>query len=132
MKASDKPVLVPLTREHIIEMVGEEEGRRPTFKGIAGFVGGKLVAVAGLRYLPGHVLVFCHLKDEARPYAHTIALAGAVLIREAKRRHKRLIAMRDDKEPTSERWLTRLGFRPSETTVAANGNERELWIICRD
>lgn len=127
MKAS-KPVIVPLTRAHIIEMVGEEEGRRPTFKGIAGFVGGKLVAVAGLRYLPGNTLVFCHLKDEARPFANLIALAGAVLIRDAKRRHRRLIAMRDDEEPTSERWLTRLGFRPSDTIVEANGTKRELWV----
>lgn len=125
-----KPVIVPLTREHIIEMVGEEEGTKPTFKGIAGLVDGKLVAVAGLRYLPGHVLVFCHLKEEARQFKALIALAGAVLVRDAKRRHKRLIAMRDDDEPTSERWLRRLGFEPSDATVAANGTMRELWI-CR-
>lgn len=117
MNPSD-PVIVPLTHEHLVEWHGEE-GRKPSVKGIAGYVDGKLVAVAGLFYLPGNVVAFCDLKDEARPHKTLIGLAGAVLIREAKQRHKRIIAMIDRSEPTAERWLTRLGFRQ---------HEGDLWI----
>lgn len=118
MSASETPVLVPLTHDHLVEMLGEE-GRRPSIKGVAGYVDGKLAGVGGLFYMPGHVVVFCELKEEARKHGLVIALAAAKLIREAKRRHKRIIAMIDRNEPTAETWLTRLGFVPE------NG---DLWI----
>lgn len=120
MNVSDTPVLVPLTHEHLVELLGED-GRKPSVKGVAAFVGGKLVAVAGLFYMPGNVVAFCELKDEARPYRNLIALVGAKLIRDAKKRHKRILAMIDRAEPTAETWLTRLGFKHEEG---------DLWI-CR-
>jgi len=109
VKRSDRPIIVPLTHDHLVEMLGED-GRRPSVKGIAAYVGGKLVGVGGLFFMPGHVVAFCELREEARPYRTTIAMAAAVLIREAKRRHKRIIAMIDRTEPTAEKWLTKLGF----------------------
>lgn len=108
MKAP-RPVIVPLTHDHLVEWHGEE-GRGPSVKGVAAYVEGKLVAVAGLFYMPGHVVAFCDLKDEARPYKMLIGLTAARVIREAKQRHKRILAMIDRKEPTAETWLTRLGF----------------------
>ena len=118
MIASDKPVLVPLTHEHLVEWHGDA-GRGPTVKGIAGFIGGKLVAVAGLIYYPGTVVAFCELRDEARPHKVLIGLTAARMLREAKQRHKRIVAMIDNAEPTAERWLARLGFRHEQG---------DLWI----
>ena len=109
MSESDGPVIVPLTHEHLAEWYGDE-GRKPSINGIAGFIGGKLVAVAGLFYMPGNVVAFCELKEEARAHRLLIALTAARLLNKAKQRHKRIIAMVDRAEPTAERWLSRLGF----------------------
>ena len=111
---------MPLTHDHLVEWHGEE-GRRPSIKGVAAFLDDKLIAVAGLFFMPGHVVAFCDLKDEARPFKKLIALTGARLIRDAKKRHKRIIAMINRNEPTAATWLTRLGFRQEDG---------DLWV-CR-
>lgn len=117
MNASS-PVLVPLTHEHLVEWHGEE-GRRPSVKGVAGYVEGKLVAVAGLFYMPGNVVAFCDLKDEARPHKLLIGLTARLILRDAMKRHRRIIAMIDRSEPTAEAWLSRLGFKHEQG---------DLWI----
>lgn len=108
--------IVPLTHEHLAEWYGDD-GRQPTVKGIAAFVDGKLVAVAGFMIARGNVVAFCELREEARPFKKTIHRTAIELMNEAKRRHKRIIAQRDPGEPTSANWLRRLGFAPYEGDV---------------
>lgn len=110
--------IIPLTHEHMREWFGDIGGV-PTIKGIAGFVDGKLVAVAGFRIFRGEVLAFCGLKDEARPFKVAMHRTAVRLMDEAKRRHKRIIAQCDPDEPTAPAWLRRLGFRHEEG---------ELWV----
>lgn len=108
--------VVPLEREHLVEWYGDR-GNGPTVRGIAGLVDGQLVAVAGLMYSGGNVIAFCSLKDEARPFRHTIHRTALAIMEEAKARHKRIIALCDRDEKTSAKWLTRLGFKPDDGDV---------------
>lgn len=111
-----KPVIVELTHDHLVEWYGDG-GRAPTVRGIAGYVDGKLVAVAGFIYGRGKVIAFCDLKDEARPHKAAIHRNALRLIADAKTRHKRLLAVCDITEPTSAKWLRRLGFSPEEGNI---------------
>jgi hypothetical protein len=110
--------IVPLTHEHMRQWFGDIGGV-PTVKGIAGFVDGNLVAVAGFRILRGEVLAFCGLKDEARPFKKTMHQTALHLMAEAKQRHKRILAKCDPDEPTAPAWLRRLGF---------THEEGDLWV----
>lgn len=110
------PEIVPLTHEHLEAWYGHD-GRAPTVKGIAGFVDGKLVAVAGFWLNKGVVIAFCSLKHEARPYKLLIHRTALKLFAEAKQRHKRIIAVCDANEPTAPNWLRRLGFRHEEGDI---------------
>ena len=108
--------IVPLTHAHLVEWYGER-AKEPTVKGIAAFVGSKLVAVAGFRLDRGLVIAFCDLREEARPFKKTIHKTAIELMDSAKRRHKRILAVCDPDEPTASNWLRRLGFRQSEGDV---------------
>lgn len=112
------PVIVPLERDHLIEWYGDD-GRGPTVKGVAAFLDDKLIAIAGFRMSGGHVIAFCDLKDEARPWKAAIHRTAVKLIQEAKTRHRRIIAICDESEPTAPKWLRRLGF---------NQDEGEVWV----
>lgn len=101
--------IVPLTHGHMREWYGEQ-GILATIKGVAGFVDGKLVAVAGFRIFRGEVLAFCGLKAEARPFKIAMHKTALALFDEARRYHKRIVAQCDPDEPTAPRWLKRLGF----------------------
>lgn len=112
------PEIVPLTRDHVIEWYGED-GRGPTFRGIAAFLDGKMIAIAGFRIMRGNVIAFCDLKDEARPFKTAIHRTAIGLLGEAKSRHRRILAVCDANETTAPKWLTRLGFCPTD--------EPEVW-----
>ncbi len=113
-----KVEIVPLERQHVVEWYGAD-GTRPTVKGIAGFVDGQLVAIAGLMFSGGNVIAFCNLKDEARPYRTAIHRTAVRIITEAKRRHRRIIAYCEGSEPTAPKWLSRLGFVPEDGDIWA-------------
>ncbi|AWC25595.1 hypothetical protein WHT83_06225 [Aminobacter sp. P9b] len=110
------PEIVPLTHEHLADWYGQE-GYLPTVKGIAGFVDGKLVAVAGFWLTQGKVIAFCNLRDEARPLRKTMHKTAIDLIETAKKQHKRIIARCDPDEPTAPNWLRRLGFQHEEGDI---------------
>lgn len=113
-----KPEIVPLTHDHLVEWYGEA-GRGPTVKGIAALLDGKLIAVAGFRMSGGLIVAFCDLRDEARPYKAAIHRTAVSLLNGAKARHRRILAVCDNNETTAAKWLTRLGFRPTD--------EPEVW-----
>lgn len=107
---------MPLTHEHLQEWYGES-GRAPTVKGVAGFVDGELVAVAGFALTAGKVVAFCELKEEARPYKTAIHRTAVRLFKDAMRYHRRILAYCDENEPTAPAWLRRLGFEAQEDGV---------------
>lgn len=111
-----RPEIVPLRREHLVEWFGED-GNRPTVRGIAVHLDGDLIAIAGVRYAYGTVIMFCGLRDEARQFRKTIHKVALGLVKEAGERHRRVIAEPDDDEPTSRRWLSRLGFEPDDDGI---------------
>jgi len=115
---ASRPEIVPLTRDHLVDWYGDD-GRGPTVKGVAGFVDGKLVAIAGFRLTGGHVIAFCDLRDEARPWKAAIHRTAVRLIQEAKGRHRRILAICEENEPTAPKWLTRLGFVEQDDGVWA-------------
>lgn len=111
-----RPEIVDLTQDHLFEWYGED-GKGPTVKGVAGYVDGKLIAIAGFRIARGHVIAFCDLKPEARAWKAAIHRTAVRLINDAKRRHRRILAVCDEDEPTAPKWLTRLGFKEQEGGV---------------
>lgn len=110
------PEIVPLSHEHLVEWYGET-GRGPTVKGVAAFLDGKMIAVAGFRMERGHVIAFCDLRDEARPWKAAMHRTAVRLLTEAKQRHRRIMAICEESEPTAPRWLARLGFKHEEGSV---------------
>lgn len=106
-----KPVIVPLTREHLIEWHGEEAVKH-SFKGVAAFVNDKLVCVAGVQILRGHVVAFYDVDtDASSKYKLTIHKEALKLMKKLKERHIRIIATADTtKHPNAEKWLSSLGF----------------------
>ena len=109
----------PLLRQHLVEW-DSQRGNGPTIlRGIAGFVDDELVAVAGLVSSGGLIVAFCNLKDAARPHKTLIHWSAIKLMREAKKRHKRIMAHCDPDEPGAARWLQRLGFKNEEGDIWA-------------
>lgn len=86
---------------------------KPTMMAWAGEVGDKIVALGGLAFSNGRWVAFCDLDPEARKYKMTIARTAKRVFEEAERLGIRFIyADMDVSEPTAERWLESLGFRP--------------------
>ncbi|MGE0584112.1 MAG: hypothetical protein AB7O39_03150 [Flavobacteriaceae bacterium] len=110
--------IVPLRHEHLMQWYGDD-GRAPTVKGIAAFVDGELAAIAGFRITQGVVIAFCDLKESARPFRHAIHRTALKLMDEAKARHRRIVAVCDEREPTAPKWLRRLGFEPEDNGIWA-------------
>lgn len=86
-----------------------------TLSGIVYFEGDRLtgepIAVAGIYRWGGYRIVFSDLKPEARKYRKTIYQAARDFISGI---DYTVHAIVDGNEPTSERFLTRLGFVPVE------------------
>lgn len=112
------PEIVDLTHAHLVEWYGAD-GRGPTVKGVAAFLDGKMIAVAGFKITHGHVIAFCDLKPEARPWKAAIHRTAVRALKEAKLRHRRIVAFCEENEPTAAKWLTRLGFEQERGNVWA-------------
>jgi hypothetical protein len=99
----------PATHDDLLAFYGKDR-IGPSFKGIAGTLDGKVVAVAGLAYVGGRVFAFCSVKDDARPYRVHIHRTAKRILDEAKRRHRFIYADCDPNELGAAKWLARLGF----------------------
>lgn len=90
-----------------------------------GLVDGEIKGIGGIAYLPdGTALAFLHLAEGAQRHAVTLHKTAKRLLAEAVRRGTRkIIAQADPHEPTAERWLTRLGFKP----VTIDGERVWIW-----
>lgn len=102
--------IVPLDHSHLVAFYGDK-GRGPTVKGVAAFVDGRLVAVGGLAIVSGKVVAFCDLKPEARPFKAAIHRTALRVLDQARRHHRRIVAICDETEPGAPKWLAKLGFR---------------------
>jgi len=91
-------------------------------KALAGFVGGELVAIAGLALSRGRVVAFADLKPEAKQHRFALHRAAVRVMADARRQgHKVIFATPDLNEPTARRWLQRLGFSPVD-------DEGKIWL----
>jgi hypothetical protein len=96
-----------------------EEVKYPTVSGYIAILDGKPVALGGLAYAGGYVVAFFDIRDEARPYKlHLMAKMKSVMD-EAKQKHRVIIALPDENEPTSRKLLRTMGFVPGEDYTAA-------------
>lgn len=75
---------------------------------------GASLALGGVKYggpcdIP---CVFFALKDDARARKKTLHKFARIAIAHVLERESQVVAIRDEKEPTADRWLRRLGFEP--------------------
>ena len=115
MKSSDIEV-EQMTREHLVEWFGED-GNIPTAKGWVAVHDGKLVGIAGLRWMRGIWVAFVDVKDELKERPHFLHRAVKKYLGQYQDRHKLIVAIQDVQEPTSRRWLEKLGFREDQKGV---------------
>ena len=84
---------------------------RPTISAYVGDLDGKIVGIGGLAYVYGRVNIFCDLTKDARRFKIAMHRIGLMLMQQAMADgHRFVYADADMNEPTSDRWLRRLGF----------------------
>lgn len=115
MKES-KPTVVDLKRDHLVAWFGDD-GNQPTVKGKAAILDDEVIGVGGLAHVAGHWFAFTDLKPEAKRYKVFLHRTVSRYLAGQRGRHKRIFASEDGKEPTAEKWLSRLGFKPEQSGV---------------
>ena len=88
----------------------------PGVRGVAFYLDGEVVGIAGLAYYRPFIMAFSNISEEMRPYLKTITAARGVkavqkLLSECR---APVFAITDKDEPTSVALLERLGFEQSE------------------
>ena len=91
-----------------------------------GLIGDEVVACGGIAYFPDDTHGGFFLCDEkAREYPVALHKAAVAVLKEAKRAGiKRLVTVADPEVPAAERWLIRLGFKPTDGTH----NSEKVWV----
>jgi hypothetical protein len=117
-----KPVTRPAVLGDFLKIYGTPPDYR--VRAIAGEVGGEVIAVGGIAFLPnGSHVAFLRADDKARQFPMALHKAGLFIIKEARRLGiKRLVAYAEDGIEAAERWLKRLGFEPAEY------DGQEVWV----
>lgn len=119
-----------LARRDVIERarskgVLDRIGPRERFKGWSAWRDGRLVGIGALHFagplLWATVDIDPCLKGRAA-LLHRLALRTVAM---AEAMGEPVHVTRDPNEPTSERWLRRLGFRPTGEVV----HDREVWVF---
>lgn len=108
-QTNELPTAEPLTREHLREYLGEASDGA-TVKGWAFFLNGKIIGVSGLRFHGGSWIGFSDIDDVTKKHKFFLHRIVVRKLEGYKKQHKRLYIVRDESEPTSKRWLERLGF----------------------
>lgn len=101
--------IVPLTQDHLVSLYGPD-GRWPTVKGVAGLLDGEVIGAGGFAIVKGQVIAFCELREAAREFKTAIHRSAIKLMRQARERHKMIVAECDPNEEGAPKWLARLGF----------------------
>ena len=85
-------------------------------KGLTGFIDGEPVGIGGIAFPPeGGPWVFSSFKEEARAYPIEMHRAGLRLMKELRDQGVHSVrATVDEGIPAAERWLRRLGFKPTD------------------
>ena len=111
MKKSAEIRLRPFRRE---DLVVDGKVMDWPVEALTAEIEGKVIACAGLQRPDGRLWVFLDIIDERARQPHLLHRAARKL-QDIAPRGETIYAHRDRAEPTSGRWLTRLGFRPTGT-----------------
>lgn len=76
-------------------------------------VDGEPAGIGGTYHSDGMTVLFCRLTPEAKRKPVLLHKVALDLIRGARERGGRLVAVASPNEPTADRWLRRLGFEPA-------------------
>lgn len=84
--------------------------QRPTVSALVGETDdGEILGIGGLAYVAGKVLMFSDLTPEARKHKVSMHRIATMLVGQCRDAGHKLVYA-EGAEPTSERWLTKLGF----------------------
>lgn len=106
---NELPTAEPLTREHLREYLGDQADAI-TAKGYTFFLDGKIIGVAGLKRQGASWVAFVNIDDVTKKHKFFLHRIVARKLEGYKQQHRRIFVARDESEPTSLRWLARLGF----------------------
>lgn len=113
-KKTARPVIRPATREDLDKFYNGKFRFQFTTIAMVGLVRGRVVGVGGVAYVDGKLVAFAEFKPSARRYKVTIVKAAILAIEQAKAAGARFIwARADPREPGAVRWMTSLGFKPT-------------------
>lgn len=80
-----------------------------------GLVRGRIIGCGGVAFIDGMAFVFLDLKPSARRYKVSLVKAAWRIINEVRSKGCRVMyANLDPNEPGAERWVTSMGFLPTE------------------
>lgn len=79
-------------------------------------IDGKAAACGGLHRFDGKLWVFFEVTDERARRPHLLHRQALALLTAAAAHGEPIYAHRDRRQPSSGRWLLRLGFRPTGST----------------
>ena len=114
MKKS-KIIIEPATMEYAKEFYGDQYTK--SFKGYAALLDGKVVGIGGISFEGKARALFSDMKKEMRPFKRDIVKGVRILGEMVKNARYPIFAVADNKEPASEKLLTKLGFVPNGDVV---------------
>jgi len=102
-------------------------GHMPTnsFKGIVAIEGDKVIGIGGLFYTKEGLIAFSDMKPETRKYKKAMVKGVRMIMDMVKNAEVPVYAVANDKEPTAQRLLKRLGF--VKTGVKNEFGETLVW-----
>lgn len=102
------PVIVPATAETIRAFFGEKS--LPSMKAFVAMMDGEPIAVFGLHYIDGAMVLFSYIKPEARSFRKSIVKGAKKVMDMAKRLNVPVYATADESVSQSASFLEWLGF----------------------
>lgn len=116
-------VLRPTVAADLPLCIGEPLPHR--IRAITAVAGDRVIGIGGIGYRPdGSVIAFVQMDDEARKYPAAIHRAGVMAMAMIRDTGVPLVvAEAQPGNPAAERWLLRLGFKPTEIS----GHKAFVW-----
>jgi len=102
-------------------------GKMPSnsFKGIVAVEGDKVIGIGGLFYTKDGLIAFSEMKPEMRKHKKVLVKGIRMIMNMVKNADTPVYAVANDKEPTAQRLLERLGF--VNTGVSNKLGETLVW-----
>lgn len=118
-----RPVVRPAVASDFIELTGKLFPYRS--RAWSGVLGEEILGIGGIAYMPDNVHgVFFLGGDKARQYPVTLHKAGLMVLKTARQLGiRKLVTYAEPDVNAAERWLERLGFKPTMID-----QEQEVWV----